>query len=64
MGNRDDEPTKVHDAGQSDASKGQNNPPHSIGAWDRMIYPDYAIKNMERENDAYNKGQDNARKDK
>lgn len=56
--------SNYHNKGQEDAAKGKNNPPHSINNVDRMVYDKHTIDKMERHNKQYEKGQDNAKKNK
>ena len=53
-----------HDKGEQDESAGKDNPPHNINNLDRLIYSEHTIEKMEKDNDNYKSGQDNAKKNK
>ncbi len=58
MTTRNEELSQLHDKGQTDASKGQHDPPHrDPGGIDRLIYGDRLIDELKEDNAAYESGQ-------
>ena len=53
---RGDELQKHNNEGQTDASKGEYDPPHSINPLDEILYSQELNKEMNEDNKSYNKG--------
>ena len=53
-----------HAEGQKDYVKGEYNPPHSITPIDHVVHDDRTLDKMQKDNDHYDAGYDNARDNK
>jgi len=50
-----------HNKGEQDAANGKYNPPHSISPLDVLFSTEKEIEHYVKDNEAYNKGRDNAK---
>lgn len=53
-----------HSEGQKDAVKGKYDPPHSITPLDHVIHSDHTLDKLQSDNDQYDAGYKNAKKQK
>jgi hypothetical protein len=65
IGNKEVAMSKDHHAdGQQDYEEGKYKPPHSITPLDHAVHNDRTLDKMQKDNDEYDAGYDNARKQK
>ena len=55
-------PKDHHADGQHDQNDGKYNPPHSITPLDQVVHDDHTLDKMQKDNDEYDAGYDNARR--
>lgn len=53
-----------HAEGQKDFVEGKYDPPHSITPLDDVVYDDETLDKLQKDNEEYDAGYDNARKQK
>jgi hypothetical protein len=56
--------TDHHESGQKDGSHGKYDPPHSITPLDQVVHDQHTLDKMQKDNNEYKSGYDNARKQK
>lgn len=61
---RGDELNEYHNQGQSDHNDGKYEPPHHVGFFDGIIYPESTNEQIAEDNAAYDSGYSNARDNK